>query len=133
LQTKSKLVGYIVTGSDPNTDVLLGFGALRIAQQKEREGAGIPGGCSSLAKGRQSPPPGKEDQGMRESRREGGKNRRNRDEPEAVRRRAVNEPSSSEPATSSWSLIASRAELDLSLRSRPTAKFELVRDQLAKV
>jgi hypothetical protein len=56
---------------------------------------------------------------MRESRREGGKNRRNRDEPEAVRRRAVNEPSSSEPATSSWSLIASRAELDLSLRSRP--------------
>jgi hypothetical protein len=31
--------------------VLLGFGVLRLAQQKEREGAGIPGGCSSPAKG----------------------------------------------------------------------------------
>jgi len=31
---------------------LVGFGVLRFAQQKEREGAGIPGGCSSPAKGR---------------------------------------------------------------------------------
>ena len=47
---------------------------LRFAQQKEREGAGIPGGCSSPAKGwaktrqmapplAQSSPPGKEEQG----------------------------------------------------------------------
>ena len=51
---------------------------LRLAQQKEREGAGIPGGCSSPAKGwaktrqmapllAQSSPPGKEEQGRRES------------------------------------------------------------------
>ena len=42
-----------MTGSDPNTNsyYLLGFGVLRLAQQKEREGAGIPGGCSSPAKG----------------------------------------------------------------------------------
>ena len=31
---------------------LLGFGVLRFAQQKGRKGAGIPGGCSSPAKGR---------------------------------------------------------------------------------
>ena len=60
---------------------------LRFAQQKEREGAGIPGGCSSPAKGwaktrqmapplAQSSPPGKEEQGRRESgRRENVKQR----------------------------------------------------------
>ena len=47
---------------------------LRLAQQKEREGAGIPGGCSPPAEGAgprrdgmapplaQPPPPGKEEQ-----------------------------------------------------------------------
>jgi len=55
---------------------------LRLAQQKGREGAGIPGGCSSSAKGRakawrmapplaQSSPPGKEDQEKRERRERG--------------------------------------------------------------
>ena len=60
---------------------------LRLAQQNEREGAGIPGGCSSPAKGwaktrqmapplAQSSPPGKEEQGRRESgRRENVKQR----------------------------------------------------------
>jgi len=66
---------------------MLGFGVLRLAQQKEREGAGIPEGCSSPAKGwaktrqmapplAQSSPPGKEEQGRRESgRRENVKQR----------------------------------------------------------
>ena len=49
VKTKSKLTGKILQlDSDPNTNrlVLLGFGVLRLAQQKETEGAGIPGGCA---------------------------------------------------------------------------------------
>ena len=58
--------------------ILLGFGVLSLAQQKEKEGAGIPGGCPSPAKGcakmsqmapahAQSSPPGKQEQeGVRE-------------------------------------------------------------------
>jgi len=72
---------------------LIGFGVRRLAQQKEREGAGIPGGCSSPAKGLdedvtngtaalQSPPLGKEEQRRRGSQgervREKGKGLRNR-------------------------------------------------------
>jgi hypothetical protein len=68
---------------------------LRLAQQKEREGASIPGRCSSPAKGwaktwrvapplAQSSPPGKEDQGRRVG--EKGKVEGNRDEPEDLSR-----------------------------------------------
>ena len=52
MQTKSKLVGNILRLDQIRIQiVLLGFGMLRLAQQKEREGAGIPGWCSSAAKG----------------------------------------------------------------------------------
>jgi len=62
---------------------------LRLAQQKQREGAGIPGGCSSPAKGwartwrlalplAQSSPPGNEDQARRV--REKGKGKKQRGE-----------------------------------------------------
>jgi hypothetical protein len=40
---------YIVSGL--YIHVLLGSEVLRLAQQQEREGAGIPGGCLSPAKG----------------------------------------------------------------------------------
>ena len=69
VKTKSKLAGKILQlDSDPNTNrlVLLGFGVLRLAQQKETEGAGIPGGCARRRQRAgpplsQSSPPGKED------------------------------------------------------------------------
>ena len=51
-QTKSKLVGVYCNWIQIRIQiVLLGFGVLRLAQHKEREGAGIPGRCSSPAKG----------------------------------------------------------------------------------
>jgi hypothetical protein len=78
-QTKSSGFAYLVDQIRTQR-VLLAFGVLHLAQQKQKEGAGIPGGCSSPAKGwaktsrmapprAQSSPPGKEDGG--ESQREG--------------------------------------------------------------
>ena len=66
---------------------------LRLAQQKEREGAGIPGGCARRRQraGRrrdeaQSSPPGKDEQGRRESERRGrGKETEMRQRPSAPR------------------------------------------------
>ena len=72
---------------------------LRLAQQKEREGAGIPGGCARRRQRAgpplaQSPPPGKEEQGRRESERKGRKSKGG-DELEGLRPLAA-EPSERE-------------------------------------
>jgi len=102
------------------------LGSLRLAQQKERGGAAVPGGEDALVVGKgmgedatngaaaRPVVPAREGRARKESL--GEKGGRNRDEPEAALGSeggsAVDEPSSSEPATSVWTL-----EFEIDLRS----------------
>ena len=101
---------------------LVGFGVLRFAQQKEREGAGIPGGCSSPAKGRageyatNGAAAGPVVAASKGTTKGGGKWGRNRDEPER-------EGCQRADLERDYHLklefdIASRAEVEPSLRPR---------------
>jgi hypothetical protein len=103
------------------------LGSLRLAQQKERGGAAVPGGEDALVVGKgmgedatngaaaRPVVPAREGRARKESL---GEKEGDRDEPEAALGSeggsAVDEPSSSEPATSVWTL---EFEVDLSLHS----------------